>query len=145
MTVGLGLSPLKFPMRLLVCGDRDWTDAELIYRTLARHKNKIAVVIEGEQRGADIKARAAAEVLGIPVEHYPAAWAQCGRAAGALRNRKMLEVGKPDFVLAFHDDIWNSNGTANMLLIAAHLPRALVSHKDPECFDRVLEELANGS
>ena len=34
-------------------GCRIWTDDLLIYNTLAPHKGKIKVVIEGEARGAD--------------------------------------------------------------------------------------------
>lgn len=138
---GFGLlPPPPFPLRLLICGDRDWVDGGFILATLTPHKDKIATVIHGAARGADTKAAEAAEALGIPVIAYPAAWSQVGRAAGPLRNCRMLYEGKPDFVLAFHDNIGNSSGTADMLYLAcqARIPRCIVSHAVPDKFARML-------
>ena len=100
-------------MRLLVCGDRNWWDALTIRTEL--FSRMPSVVIEGEARGADTIAREEAESLGIPVEKYPADWEKHGRAAGPIRNKQMIDEGKPDFVLAFHDDYENSRGTRNMV------------------------------
>ena len=55
--------------------------------------------------------------MNIPVLSYPAEWNKFGRAAGPMRNKRMLIDGKPDMVFAFHDDIENSKGTANMIKI----------------------------
>ena len=100
-------------MRLLVCGDRNWKD----YSAILAKINEMApeVVIEGEARGADLMARRAAEKLGIPVLKFSAEWDAYGRAAGFIRNQQMLIEGKPDYVLAFHDDIENSRGTKDMV------------------------------
>ncbi len=116
-------------MRLLVCGDRNWRNIDLIMDKLVELSPK--VVIEGEARGADTQARQAAEELGIPVEKYPADWKKYGCAAGPIRNRQMLKVGKPDCVLAFHNDIEHSKGTKDMLRAAgeAGLSTILVSEK----------------
>jgi hypothetical protein len=46
---------------------------------------------------------------------YPAQWHKYGRAAGPIRNQQMLAEGKPDLVLAFHDDIDGSRGTKDMV------------------------------
>jgi hypothetical protein len=46
----------------------------------------------------------------MPVIAMPADWANHGKAAGPIRNRKMLDL-KPDLVLAFHADLTNSKGT----------------------------------
>lgn len=73
------------------------------------------VVIEGEAKGADTMARNAAIHLGIHVERYPADWEKFGRAAGPIRNLKMLMEGKPTHVIAFHDDIGKSKGTKDMI------------------------------
>lgn len=48
---------------------------------------------------------------GIEVEAYAAQWSVHGRAAGAIRNRQMLEEGKPDLVVAFR----GGSGTRNMV------------------------------
>lgn len=50
----------------------------------------------------------------IRVEEYPADWARFGKSAGYLRNKQMLEEGKPDLVVAFP----GGRGTANMIAIA---------------------------
>jgi hypothetical protein len=58
------------------------------------------VIIEGEAKGVDSMARDAAEELGIEVDKYRADWKGKGRAAGPIRNREMLEHGKPHVVIA---------------------------------------------
>jgi len=56
--------------------------------------------------------------LGIDVKEYQAEWAKYGIAAGPIRNKKMLVEGKPDIVLAFHNNITMSKGTKNMIKVA---------------------------
>ena len=104
-------------MRVLVCGDRNWTDIEVIRQKLISIPD-ISVVIEGEARGADRIARQVAEELNIPVEKFPANWDKYGKAAGPIRNQQMLDEGKPDLVLAFHNDLENSKGTKDMVIRA---------------------------
>jgi hypothetical protein len=73
-------------------------------------------VIEGEAKGADSLARQWAYDNDIPVEKYPADWTAHGRAAGPIRNRKMLTEGKPDIVVAFPSvPLDQSKGTRNMV------------------------------
>ena len=134
-------------MRLLVCGDRNWTDHRLVIDTLdAIHAvTSIDVLIEGCARGADRMAGAHppedaemyptidpgwAWVRRVPGAHYPAHWNEFRKAAGPIRNRQMLVEGLPDRVVAFHDDIAHSRGTADMLARAraAGVPCTLVSH-----------------
>lgn len=100
-------------MRLLVCGDRNWKNYNAIYDWISTLRP--SVVIQGEARGADSLAKKAAEELGIRVLSFPAEWKKYGRAAGPLRNEKMLEEGKPDLVLAFHNDISKSKGTKDCI------------------------------
>lgn len=35
------------------------------------------------------------------IEEYPAQWDKYGKSAGFIRNKQMLEEGKPDIVIAF--------------------------------------------
>ena len=100
--------------RVLICGSRDWTNRGLIAMRVSSLLPG-SVVIEGECRGADIIAREEAEKQGVPVERYLADWQKHGRAAGPIRNTRMLEEGKPDLVIAFHNDIQNSRGTNDMV------------------------------
>ncbi len=113
-------------MRVLVCGDRNWTDVELIRDNLP---HETTVVIHGACRGADKIGGEVAESLGIPVEVFPAQWKRYGRGAGPIRNKQMLDEGKPDLVLAFHPDLLKSKGTRNMVTLARKkgLPVIVVS------------------
>jgi hypothetical protein len=107
-------------MKILFCGDRDWSDVATIEETISNLLDKFGTftVIEGEARGADRLSRRVAEAYGLEVEAYPADWQQFGRAAGPIRNKRMLLEGKPDLVVAFHAAIADSKGTQNMLEIA---------------------------
>lgn len=107
-------------MRLLVCGDRNWSDRAYLYRILdeAHSIKRIVCLIEGEAPGADRMAKAWASARGVPVEPYPAEWAQRGPCAGPHRNRMMIIKGNPDLVFAFHEDIKYSVGTKDMLYCA---------------------------
>ena len=68
-------------------------------------------IIQGGAKGADFLAKVYAHECGIPCEEYPADWKAYGKAAGHLRNQKMLDEGKPDLVVAFP----GGNGTADMV------------------------------
>jgi len=100
-------------MRILFCGDRNWTNYKIICDVMADLDPD--VVIEGGAKGADILAAAAADDFDISVLTFPADWKKYGRAAGPIRNTQMLNEGMPELVVAFHDDIQNSKGTLNMV------------------------------
>lgn len=120
-------------MRILVCGDRYWTDEKLIKGILVELEEQkgITMLIEGEAPGVDTIARKVCEQIGnIVICPFPAEWDKYGRAAGPIRNKQMLIVGKPDLILAFHDNIDKSKGTKNMIKQAkkAGVPVRLISH-----------------
>ncbi len=123
-------------LRVLVCGDRNWTDREVIKRQLVKLPPH-TVIIEGEAEGADLLARSVAEEIGFTVEPYPANWARYGRGAGPVRNRQMLDEGQPHLVLAFHDNIQESKGTADMVKQAAKrgIETLIISHKKKDNHD----------
>lgn len=108
-------------MIILVCGDRHWKDREMIEREITAVQSEFdvdndeVVIVEGEANGADKMARQYAVQVGIPVHPYPAQWSRFGRSAGPIRNQWMLDEEHPDLVLAFHDDLANSSGTADMI------------------------------
>lgn len=107
-------------MRVLICGDRNWTDKELIRGVLKELKPKPSIVICGGARGADTLAKEVALELGFRVQEFPANWEQYGKAAGPIRNKQMLQEGQPTLVIAFHDNIKASKGTAHMLYISKY-------------------------
>lgn len=100
-------------MKVLVCGGRDFEDAALVERVLdSFHKQRgLTGIIEGGARGADTLGRLYGERHGVPVTTFHAEWKRLGRAAGPIRNKRMLDEGKPDLVVAFP----GGHGTANMI------------------------------
>lgn len=101
-------------VRILVCGDRNWKRMDIIERELKKFPPG-TIVIEGEAPGADTLGRFVAEKLGFKVIPFPAKWHIYRRGAGPIRNQQMIDEGKPDLVLAFHEDISKSVGTKDMV------------------------------
>lgn len=130
---------------MLVCGDRNWgrfylpdgtpdhvKDREVRAATF-RFLDSVAtfasadVLIEGCARGADRMAEewatTAYPLIGVH-RHFPADWDKYGRSAGPIRNQRMLDEGRPDLVVALHDNLSESRGTAHMVRISelANIP-----------------------
>lgn len=106
-------------MRVLICGSRGWEDPAPINALLAgldvlsEGSSEPLVVIHGDARGADRLAGSLAKRWGAEVVIEPADWDTHGRAAGPIRNQKMLDEHKPDVVYAFRSN-GKSNGTDDM-------------------------------
>ena len=112
-------------MRILICGGRDFDNLGLFNKAMQDVVNTFGlnprepfgsnhVIIEGGAKGADRMAGTFAEVHGWGLEVYPADWERYGKSAGPIRNKQMLEEGKPDLVIAFP----GGRGTANMKRLA---------------------------
>lgn len=125
-------------MKILCCGDRNWDDYNLIAKTLQpfllsmpdEYPSTFITIIEGDAKGADRMAGTYAKAWGLSLEVYPADWKTYRKAAGVIRNQQMLDEGKPDKVIAFHDDIEHSKGTKDMVSRArkAGIPVQIVTH-----------------
>ena len=104
-------------MRILICGDRNYTNYQKILSVLKDLKEQygLILVIEGGAKGADTLAREASKELDILYEEYPADWITHKKAAGPIRNQRMIDEGKPDLVVAFHGNISESKGTKDMI------------------------------
>lgn len=108
-------------MRLLVCGGRDFIDVPLLWRSLNHfcvQRSIPSLLIEGASddvtgpyRGADYWARQWANATGIKVSTFHAKWREQGRAAGPIRNKRMIDEAYPQVVMAFP----GNRGTANMI------------------------------
>jgi hypothetical protein len=110
-------------MRVLVCGSRTWDDPTAMYMVLdgySQRGSRITTLIHGKAKGADLMADAWA--LGeedIEIVPFPADWEKFGKRAGFVRNKRMLDEGKPNLVLAFVDKpLAESRGTAMMVDLA---------------------------
>ncbi len=114
---------MKNELRVLVCGGRDYSNVERLYKVLdwvdgswesAESTGPISTIISGHARGADQLAEKYANEKNIPLEIYPAQWDVHGKSAGVIRNQEMLDEGLPDLVVAFP----GGKGTAHMVKIA---------------------------
>ncbi len=127
-------------MRLLVCGARTWTDRETMRRALNAIHPRPIVIIHGAARGADSLAGEIAKTARVAVVEFPADWQGDGRAAGPIRNQRMLTEGKPDRCLAF-GPLWRSpgrvSGTGDMVTrcLRAGLPVRWVSEPGAEAVE----------
>lgn len=99
-------------MRVLITGSREWADVATMCEEFCKLPDD-TVVIHGGARGADAMADRMARGEHMAVEVYPADWKAHGKAAGPIRNQKMLDEGKPDLVLAFPTP--KSRGTWDMV------------------------------
>jgi hypothetical protein len=91
-------------MRVLVTGGRNYTDLGAVWGQLdAFHalQGPIDVVIHGGASGADLLGEKWAIANGVRHVAYKADWEAYGRAAGPMRNRRMIEEAKPSLVIGF--------------------------------------------
>jgi len=98
--------------RVLVCGGRGYTNVAAVDATLTAIHDRagIALLIEGGARGCDSIARSWARGMEIPLQTVAANWKTHGKAAGPIRNAKMLTL-EPTLVVAFP----GGKGTADMV------------------------------
>lgn len=123
-------------MKVLICGSRFYGEEPEDKRDVRRRERAqvesahvrsvlsafhsaqpIVRLIQGGAKGADRMAKLWAHEAGIPVSEFavtPAEWHRFGKAAGPIRNKKMLREGQPDVVIAFP----GGAGTAHMVKIA---------------------------
>jgi YspA, cpYpsA-related SLOG family len=112
----LGHLPRNVQVTILVCGSRQ-ASRKAVYPEAYYQLGKYppdTTVIHGDCKGADTWAALAALQQGKRVIPYPADWKRLGRAAGPLRNQRMLSEGKPDLILAFPKEPL-SGGTKDMV------------------------------
>jgi hypothetical protein len=121
---------------VIITGDRDWKDMDAVGRRMGAFPEG-TLFIHGNATGADFCCDEMATRLGYPKVRMPY-FSHLGRAGGPVRNQYMLEIllalqlaGVEVKVLAFHDHIEESKGTADMLRRAkkAGIKRRLVKHR----------------
>lgn len=107
------VSAQRTAARILVCGGRRYANRAFVYSVLDRYRKEVPIdcIIHGAAAGADTLAGEWALDRGVSVVTFPAAWEAHGRAAGAIRNGRMLREGRPDIVVAFP----GGTGTADMV------------------------------
>lgn len=107
---------------IIVCGSRDTMYhkdpfyREQIFHSLdvCRDLYQFDLVVTGGQTGVDTVAKEWADCHSIENKSFYADWQQYGRAAGPIRNKKMLDEMTPELVIAFPGGL----GTASMKALA---------------------------
>jgi hypothetical protein len=110
----LGYSGLPLhKCKVLVTGGRNYSDVAHVHEvlnTLYIDRGPL-VIIQGGATGADFIAKSWATIAYNCEEiTVKAEWDKYGKAAGHIRNKKMLDLHTPDLVMAFP----GGAGTANM-------------------------------
>lgn len=98
--------------RVLVFGGRDYNDRDYVWRVLSyfHEEDPFSVLIHGGATGADTIAGEWARANGVREVKMLADWKKHGKAAGPIRNTRMLTHGKPDVAVGFP----GGRGTADM-------------------------------
>jgi len=100
-------------MRVLVCGGRAFSDGDLLSKVLwdVHAERPIRDIIHGGAPGADYLAHVFSVMGGFNEIEFRADWERFGKAAGPMRNQRMIDEGNPDLVIAFP----GGRGTADMV------------------------------
>jgi len=130
------------PKRVLITGDRNWSNSGPTALVVFDAINTLAPddwVIMGGASGVDSIAYAAASSRDLAIIEIPAQWKRYGpAAAGPIRNKRMLDEGKPTEVWAFHDDLQRSKGPRDMVMQALKAGLQVTVY-DSEGSSRVLQ------
>ena len=105
-------------IKILVCGGRKYDNIDKFFDVMMEHvamyEAKDVTIISGMAKGADTLAANFAKKNGCKLLAFPAHWDKDGKAAGPIRNRRMLKEGQPDLVIAFP----GGKGTKDMVDIS---------------------------
>ena len=114
------------PFTILVCGGRNYWGRATLYHKLSSVCMERGLfpeplslepfrpnvhIIAGDATGADTFAAEWAAANQVPFTKYEADWEANGKAAGPIRNQRMLDEGACNLVIAFP----GGKGTADMV------------------------------
>lgn len=112
---------MKLNRLIVVTGDRNWGDFELVATKMASEPNS-TIFMHGNATGADQCCDEGCSSMGYPRMRVPYI-GKLGRAGGPVRNDAMKQVavalqtaGWEVEVWAFHDDMPHSEGTKDMVV-----------------------------
>ena len=106
-------------MIVVVTGGRDNTDRNAIWATLdeVHSLHRISLLIWGGARGVDRICADWADARKVNHLLMPARWDEDGRAAGFIRNKRMLSFNGVSMLIAFH----GGKGTAHCVNTAKQM------------------------
>ena len=98
----------------IICGGRDFSDSAMFDDAMSeimQLRGCPSRIVEGGANGADKLAFYWATRMAVPVVELYADWDTHGRAAGPIRNQKMLDDHHPKALVAFP----GGKGTTDMI------------------------------
>ncbi len=113
---------IKEPLKILVCGGREFEDYELAKSVISEAIKSKSVahsdveIVSGHCKGADMLGERYAAEHGTMLKIFEAEWSLYGRAAGPKRNKAMIDyisTSERKMVIAFVSK--NSIGTRNTI------------------------------
>ena len=111
--------------KVVIGGCRDYADyvffKSRIDEIFSNKKDEI-IIISGHCSGVDLMGERYATENGFQVEIFLPEWKKYGRAAGPIRNRKMVEYA--DLVIVFWDGI--SRGTKSLIKYAQNSKKEVI-------------------
>jgi hypothetical protein len=96
---------------ICISGSRSFNKYHMVLTAMENMKRTPLAIVSGCARGADMFGELWAKRHDIPIVRFPADWPQYGKAAGAIRNKQMVEYAD-EFVI-FWDGV--SPGTKHMI------------------------------
>ena len=111
--------------KIVVGGCRNYNDYEAFKSHLdeiIKNKNDEITIISGHCSGVDLMGERYAEENGFKIAIFLPEWEKYGRAAGPIRNEKMVNAA--DLVIAFWDG--KSKGTKSLIKYAEKQNKELV-------------------
>lgn len=98
-------------MKVAIVGSRSFDNYELLKHTIEKLHFSITQIISGGAKGADSLAEQCAEEFNIPIIIHKPDWAIYGKAAGIVRNKKIID--DCEYCLVFWDQ--KSYGTKSSI------------------------------
>jgi len=115
--------------RIIIAGCRTFTCYAEVKKAICLDLESVrsgdtVILLSGGCRGADQLGERFAKEVGWEIEYYMPEWKKYGRAAGPLRNKRMVE--KCDAVICFWDG--KSKGTGSLIQYARKFKKQLFLH-----------------
>lgn len=114
----------------LICGGRDFADETLFNQVMMEimiEEGMPLRIVHGGARGADAMASRWAAKFGVQQAVFKAEWDKFNKAAGPIRNQKMLDAERPNLCIAFPGGF----GTTDMLFRALGVrTRSIIVHEN---------------
>ncbi len=109
--------------KILICGSRHFDDYSLLETTVNGIREQLKFeedieIVSGHCVGADLLGETYAQKNNVSLKTLHADWQEHGKAAGPIRNKKMVDYikGGNSCVIAFAGN--NSRGTMNTISLA---------------------------